>query len=73
MKKYYALVQIKENEKYDGCIILISESDNILSKLKVRNAVSINIFDTRKRAYDVLLSWRETWIENGTYKWIDSV
>ena len=67
MKKFYIVVQITENNKNYAYVITVSESDNLLSKLKILNIKSANIFATKKRAYEVAERWNACFKANGTY------
>ena len=67
MKYLYIAVQVEENGKYYAYAIKVSESDNLLSKLKIKNIVTANIFRTKKRAVEVVESWNRMYKENGNY------
>lgn len=67
MKNFYIVVQITENNKHYAYVVKVSESDNLLSKLKITNIQSANIFPTKKRAYEVAEYWNACFKANGTY------
>ena len=67
MKYFYIVVQVEENGKYYAYAIKVSESDNLLSKLKIKNIVTANIFRTKKRAEEIVEAWNQMYKENGNY------
>ena len=67
MKYLYIAVQVKENGKYYAYAFHVSESDNLLSKLKIKNIVTANIYRTKKRAVEVVEAWNLMYKENGNY------
>jgi hypothetical protein len=71
MKKFYIACQFKENGKYYACVVPVTDSDNLLSKLKINNIISANICPTKTAAGDLVLSWRKQYIENGEYMFSD--
>lgn len=71
MKKYWIAAQFEENGKMYACAIPVTESDNLLSKLKIKNIISANICPTKKAAADLVLYWRKCYQENGNYMFSD--
>lgn len=67
MKYNYIAVQIKENEKFYAYVVKVSESDNLLSKLAIKNVVTANIYDTNKKAELVVGHLNECYKANGNY------
>ena len=67
MKKFYIAVQIKENGKYYAYMLHATETDNILSKLTIKNIITANIFPTKKAAAAAVNAWRDAYRANGTY------
>jgi len=67
MKNNYIAVQIKENEKFYAYVIKVSESDNLLSKLEIKNIITANICDTKKRARLIVEDWNARFKANGRY------
>jgi len=67
MKNNYIAVQIKENEKFYAYAIKVSESDNLLSKLEIKNIITANICDTKKRARLIVGDWNTRFKANGRY------
>lgn len=53
MKNMYIVVTIEENKKYYCYVIKTKTTDNLLYKLKIKNIVSADIHETKKRAYQV--------------------
>lgn len=67
MKNKYIAVQIKENEKYYAYAVKVTESDNLLSKLTIKNIMFANICDSKKRAEEIINHWNSCFKVNGTY------
>ena len=67
MKNFYIAVQIRENNKYYAHMLRVSESDNLLSKLAIKNIITANIFPTKKAAAAAVETWRDGYRANGTY------
>ncbi len=66
MKYFHIAVTIKEGEKFYSYGIKVSESDNLLSKLKIDNIIWANIYHTKKRAEEVVKMWNDAFTKNGT-------
>ena len=66
MKYFHIAVTIKEDEKLYSYGIKVSESDNLLSKLKIKNIVWADIFQTKKKMEEVVKMWNDGYIKNGT-------
>jgi hypothetical protein len=67
MKKFYVTIQIMENGKYYAYYTTVSAANNLLSMLKVKGVIAANIFETKKRAGEVVKAWNNGFVENGTY------
>ena len=67
MKYFYIAVQIEENNKFYAYVIKVSENDNLLSKLKIENIKTANIYHTKKQADAVVEEWNKAYKVNGTY------
>lgn len=67
MKNFYFGVVIKEDGKHYSYVVKATSNDNLLSKLKIKNVVAINIFETKKRAEEVVTMWNNSYRANGTY------
>lgn len=67
MKKYYIAITIKENEKYYSYVLPVYESDNLLSKLKIKNIYNAMICSTKKHAGEIITAWNETYKNNESY------
>lgn len=65
-KNFYIAVTTKENEKFYSYCIKVSESDNLLSKLKIKNITWANIYQTKKKAEEVTKLWNDQFAANGT-------
>ena len=66
MKYFHIAVTIKEDEKLYSYGIKVSESDNLLSKLKIKNIVWADIFQTKKKMEEVVKMWNDGFTKNGT-------
>lgn len=71
MKKYYIAVTIQENEKYYSYVLPVYENDNLLSKLKIKNAHNAMICSTKKHAGEIVDIWNKTYKQNGSYLFDD--
>lgn len=67
MKHFYIAISIKENEKYYAYVLKVSENDNLLSKLNIKNIITANICSTRKQARETVEAWRAAYIANNTH------
>ena len=67
MKYFYIAIQVEENGKYYAYAIKVSENDNLLSKLKIKNIVTANICSTKKRAKELVEFWNANHKSNGKY------
>lgn len=67
MKNFYFVVNVKENDKLYAYVAKATEKDELLSKFKIKNVISVNIFPTKKRADEIAKFWNECYKKNGTY------
>lgn len=67
MKRFYMAVQTEENGKYYAYVLIVTNMDNLVSKLKISGIVSANILATKKHACEVVKAWNEAYKANGTY------
>lgn len=67
LKKIYFGIQIEENGKYCAIVVQATDSDNLYSKLKIKNAVSANLYPTKKQAEEIVRMWNDDFMQNGTY------
>lgn len=67
MKNFYVALQIEENGKYYAYAEKISENDNLLAKLSIKNLVTANICETKKKAEEVTTLWNDSHKTNGRY------
>lgn len=67
MKYTYISVTVEENGKYYAYTVKVSESDNVLSKLKIKGIIHANIYGTKKKCEEVVDHWNECYKQNGTY------
>lgn len=67
MKYFYFAVTVEENGKYYAFVIRASECDNLLSKLDIKGIIHANIYQTKKKAEEVVDRWNADYKTNGTY------
>lgn len=67
MKYFYIVVQVEECGKYYAYTVKVSESDNLLSKLKIKNIVTANICRTKKQAAAIVEVWNNAHKASGRY------
>jgi hypothetical protein len=74
MKYFYIAVTVEEETKdnkkgYYSYIIKVTESDNIKSKLeKIKGLIHANIFETKKKAAEVVSGWNNSYKINNNIK-----
>ena len=66
MRNTYIAISIQENEKNYAYAIKVNESENLLSKLKIKGIIHANICSTKKQAEKVVNYWNECYKNNGT-------
>ena len=66
-KSSYIAVQVTENGKNYAYAVKVSESDNLLSKFKIKGITAANLCGSRKEAEEVVATWNECFKENGSY------
>lgn len=67
MKNFYIAVQVEENNKYYAYAIKVSKSDNLLSKLTIKNIITANICQSKKEAELLVNNWNEGHKRNSRY------
>ena len=67
MKYFYIAVTIQENEKYYSYVIKANSSENLLSKLKIKNIVTATIATTKKEAEALINLWNTIAKNNNQY------
>lgn len=67
MKNFFIASQIEENGKWYAHIIKVSENDNLLSRLEIKNIKMANICKTKKRAEECVMAWTEGYKRDGKY------
>jgi len=60
-------VQIEKEGKYYACVLKTSEMENLVSQLTIMGVTSANIFETKKRANEVVDAWNKGYSANGKY------
>lgn len=76
MKKYetrhtFIAVTVEENNTYYAYVVPVSNSDNLLSKLKIKGIIYANICRTKKEAQEVVAMWNDCYKANNTYMFAD--
>ncbi len=66
-KYFYFAVTVCEFEKYYSYVVKVTQNDNILSKLAIKNIVTANICPTNKSAVELVEHWNNCHKLNGTY------
>ena len=66
-KNSYLAVTVEENGKYYAYMIKHHNSNNLLSVLKIKGILHVNICDTKKEATKIVQEWNEGYKQNGTY------
>jgi len=64
---FYFAVTVCEFGKYYSYVVKVAQSDNVLSKLAIKNIVTANICPTKKCAADLVTGWNNGYKANGTY------
>ena len=67
MKRNFIAITVEENQRFYAYVIPVSSNDNLLSKLELKGILHANIYETKKRAEEVVKSWNEAYFKNGTY------
>lgn len=67
MKYFYIVITVSENKKYYSYVIKVNSSDNLLSKLKIKNIIAADIHETKKRAYQIALERNNIYKINNQY------
>ena len=65
MKNFYAVAQVNQNGKYYAYMLKLSESDNLASKLKIKNLYAVNLFETKKKAETMVKIYNHQFKANG--------
>lgn len=72
MKNFYVAIQIEENGKYYAYAEKVNDNDNLLSRLSIKNIVTANICETKKKAAEIVNMWNESHKANGRYMFSES-
>ena len=67
MKNFYIAVSICEDGKNYAHAVKINESDNLLSKLAIKNIKVASFCGTMKKAAETVTFWNQCYKNNGTY------
>ena len=57
MKNTYIAVTIKENDRFYSYGVKVNASDNVLSKLEIKNIVYANICNSKKHCEELVKVW----------------
>ncbi len=66
-KRKFIAAEVEENGKYYAYVIPVTNSDNLIHKLKVRGIVAANLCDSKREAGEIVTAWNEAHKANGTY------
>ena len=66
-KNFYFAVSVCEDGKNYSYAVKVYQSDNVLSRLAIKNIKTATICPTRKRAEELVKFWNECYKANGTY------
>lgn len=66
-KSSYIAVQVTENGKNYAYAVKVSESDNLLSKLAIKDITVANLCGSRNEAEKTVTFWNEAFKNNGSY------
>ena len=67
MKNTYIAVTIKENDRFYSYGVKVNASDNVLSKLKIKNIVYANICESKKQCENMVKFWNDGYKKNNQY------
>lgn len=66
-KNSYIAIQVKEDEKLYAYVMKLNNSYNLIGALEIKNIITANICDTKKKAEEIVAHWNECFKRNGTY------
>lgn len=72
MKNFYIAVQIEEDGKLYAYVVKVSSSDNLLSKLTIKNIITANICKTKKEAIVLVENWNERHKTNNRHMFVNA-
>ena len=72
MKHFYIAVTVEENGKYYAYAVIVSQNDNVLSKLAIKGILHANICETKKKCIEIVNLWNNSYKANGTYIFDDA-
>ena len=67
MKNFSIAISVEENNKYYAYILKVSNSENLLEKLKIKRILHANICKNKKEAENVVTFWNDSYKANNTY------
>lgn len=57
MKNLWAVATVEENGKFYSWAVQFTSSDNLLKKVNLENLVSINVYTTKAKAFEIVAIW----------------
>lgn len=72
MNKFYLAVTIGKNKKYYSYVLPVSENNNLLCDLKIKNIITANICKTKKYASWLVNHWNACYKANNEFLFDDS-
>ena len=71
MRSVWAAIQICETvegvKKYYAYATKITECDNAIYKLQIKNIIAATLCTTKKRAFELVNAWRDSFKANNEY------
>lgn len=67
MKNTYIAVSVQENNKNYAYTIKVNETDNLLSKIKIKGIKFATVCESKKRCEEIVNSWNKDYRNNNTY------
>lgn len=67
MKNSYIAISVEENNKYYAYILKVSNSENLIEKLKIKGILHANICKNKKEAENIVAVWNDAYKANNTY------
>jgi hypothetical protein len=71
MNNFYLVINVEENFKKYAYVMRVTDSDNLLHRLKIENANIASICKTKKRACEIVERWNAIYKANNEYLFDD--
>ena len=73
MNRFYIAVTIEENKKFYSYVLSVTDADNLICKLEIKNIVAANICKTKKYAKELVNYWNACYKANKTFLFNDPI